>query len=257
MQLFQGTVNKKCQQGQISMMSYKNIMDKRKFLATRKRVLDSSWFTNPFSTSGSQNQLELDQQISDQQKSDQQKSDQQTSDKTARSEYNKQQMMKKVSIELAWLAFAALIVMATTTDAAELPAQTAAPQPVLTSSTKLLAADPVVADGEITYAKFISLLQERGIARVTFLGAAGNAAIAELADGSKVNIGEGYPQENPINPESPLKVAAKLRDYGVPYSYQFDLSRYSKKTELKTEGQIAADARAMVQEQEIRDFYKK
>ena len=95
-------------------------------------------------------------------------------------------------------------------------------------------APAVPARTTITYAEMKGLLieckdgDECTIKSVAFTSANGETADAILTSGERLPI-IGIPEDNPSNDSSPLQLAAKLRDAGVPYSFPFsDLLRKTK-----------------------------
>ena len=68
----------------------------------------------------------------------------------------------------------------------------------------------------------------------------GDKAVATLADGSLRSV------TNPLESKSGnLKLAAKLRDFDVPYTTSFDLSKWSqtaKRTSMRARNQNVLDA---------------
>ncbi|KAA8497217.1 hypothetical protein FVE85_0946 [Porphyridium purpureum] len=78
-------------------------------------------------------------------------------------------------------------------------------------------------DGTLTVKEFLNMIKTPGaIERVEFKGTQYNRAYV-YAGGKKLLLGEGYPKESPITPESPLAVQAKLRDAKIPFSVDFGL----------------------------------
>merc|ERR1712224_1183650 len=60
---------------------------------------------------------------------------------------------------------------------------------------------------------------------VRFYGSMGERVVAETIQGQRLEV-QGVPQESPNSPIGPLKTVAKVRDSGVPYSFEsFDLTR--------------------------------
>jgi hypothetical protein len=69
---------------------------------------------------------------------------------------------------------------------------------------------------------------------------------------AQAKIGEGYPKESPSTDESPLKVVAQLRNAGVPYSVDFNLGKYAKRTKTyKSKDTMAAEGRQRDEDREV------
>ena len=85
---------------------------------------------------------------------------------------------------------------------------------------------PPPARTSITYPELTALLieckdgDECAIQSVAFTSANGETGDAIFVSGERVPI-LGIPEDNPSNDSSPLKLAAKLRDAGVPYTFPF------------------------------------
>mmetsp|Transcript_19288 Transcript_19288/g.50602 ORF Transcript_19288/g.50602 Transcript_19288/m.50602 type:complete len:296 (-) Transcript_19288:356-1243(-) len=97
-----------------------------------------------------------------------------------------------------------------------------------TQLAKAAAAAKAAADGEVAYDKFIQMLFAGDVARVQFYGQFGDAgAVVSTVAGQKLFV--ATPSEAANSSISPLQTVAKVRDAGVPYSFEsFDLSGYKK-----------------------------
>jgi len=96
-----------------------------------------------------------------------------------------------------------------------------------------LAAKKVAEAGEknIAYDNFLELLNDGEIQRVQFYGETGNKVVA-TTNGERVTV-IGVPQESSNSPMSPLRTVAKVRDAGVPFTFEsFNLAEYRKERKL-------------------------
>lgn len=86
----------------------------------------------------------------------------------------------------------------------------------------------------------LALVRRGDVRSVEFLTPSGDKAVATLADGSLRSV------TNPLESKSGnLKLAAKLRDFDVPYTTSFDLSKWSqtaKRTSMRARNQNVLDA---------------
>ncbi|CAM9967030.1 unnamed protein product [Heterosigma akashiwo] len=64
-------------------------------------------------------------------------------------------------------------------------------------------------------------------------------------------------KESSYNPSSPLKVANKLRDFRVPYSFDFNLKGYSKPKQFANVATELAEQRAKVADAELAEALAK
>lgn len=71
--------------------------------------------------------------------------------------------------------------------------------------------------GDSTLASFTQQLDGGRVSAVWFYGGFAEYCAFLTKDGKFLHIGEGYPAENPRSPESPLQIAARARENGVPY----------------------------------------
>jgi len=115
--------------------------------------------------------------------------------------------------------------------AAEASAPPAAPAPLPAAIEPEPAASQSTVPQEIGYKELVKQLnvcQETGVCavqRVEFLNSSGEQAVAYIG-GTEYKVLD-IPLDNPNNDSSPLKLAAKLRDANVPYTFPF--SNYLKK----------------------------
>lgn len=87
------------------------------------------------------------------------------------------------------------------------------------------------------------------VAKVEFLTANGDVAVATMSDGALRSI-------KVVDDKSgSYKLAAKMRDFGVPYTYSFDLGKYNelaKRTASRAKNQNVLDAEARGREDDGR-----
>lgn len=74
--------------------------------------------------------------------------------------------------------------------------------------------------GDVTLADFSQMLERGEVQGVWFYGSMNDYCAFETKDGRFLHVGQGYPVESPRSPESPLQIAAKVRNCGVPYWLQ-------------------------------------
>lgn len=99
---------------------------------------------------------------------------------------------------------------------------------VLPSYSTLAADLSFDATGEVQYDDFLRLLFRDEVLKVQFYGAKGESAVATTRDGERLSV-LGVPSENSNSPVSPLRTVAKVRDAGVPYSFEsLDLKSFRK-----------------------------
>ena len=92
-----------------------------------------------------------------------------------------------------------------------------------------------------------ALARRGGVVGVAFISANGDAAVATLRDGARRSVALSA-----VGGGDALSLTAKLRDYGVPYTYPFDLSKFadaSKRTSLRAKNQNVLDAEARARDE--------
>jgi len=96
-------------------------------------------------------------------------------------------------------------------------------------------AEPIEVDA------LVALARRDKVKSVAFLTANGDRAVATLTSGATRSI------KVEDDRSGSLRLTGKLRDYGVPYTYPFDLSKFtdaSKRTSMRAKNQNVLDAEA-------------
>ena len=101
----------------------------------------------------------------------------------------------------------------------------------------------------IEYDDLVKKARLGGVTKVEFLSANGDVAVATLSDGSLRSI-------KVVDDKSgSYKLAAKMRDYGVPYAYSFNLGKFNeaaKRTSMRSKNQNVLDAEARQRDEDAR-----
>merc|ERR1719327_2244082 len=132
-----------------------------------------------------------------------------------------------------------------------LPALPALPQVEINPIANIAVERPAVPDdaAPIEYDDLVKKARLGGVAKVEFLSANGDVAVATLSDGSLRSI-------KVVDDKSgSYKLAAKMRDYGVPYAYSFNLGKFNeaaKRTSMRSKNQNVLDAEARQRDEEAR-----
>lgn len=98
----------------------------------------------------------------------------------------------------------------------------------------------------IAVEELVVLARKGGVKSVRFLTANGDVAVATMKDGQERSVAVTDDKSGSF------KLTAKLRDYNVPYTYSFDLSKFNKeakKTSMRARNQNVLDAEARGREE--------
>ena len=101
----------------------------------------------------------------------------------------------------------------------------------------------------IEYDDLVKKARLGGVTKVEFLSANGDVAVATLSDGSLRSI------KVEDDKSGSYKLAAKMRDYGVPYAYSFNLGKFNeaaKRTSMRSKNQNVLDAEARQRDEDAR-----
>ena len=132
-----------------------------------------------------------------------------------------------------------------------LPALPALPQVEINPIANIAVERPSVPDdaAPIEYDDLVKKARLGGVSKVEFLSANGDVAVATLSDGSLRSI-------KVVDDKSgSYKLAAKMRDYGVPYAYSFNLGKFNeaaKRTSMRSKNQNVLDAEARQRDEDAR-----
>ena len=132
-----------------------------------------------------------------------------------------------------------------------LPALPALPQVEINPIANIAVERPAVPDAAapIEYDDLVKKARLGGVTKVEFLSANGDVAVATLSDGSLRSI-------KVVDDKSgSYKLAAKMRDYGVPYAYSFNLGKFNeaaKRTSMRSKNQNVLDAEARQRDEDAR-----
>merc|ERR1719327_1867027 len=132
-----------------------------------------------------------------------------------------------------------------------LPSLPALPQVEINPIANIAVERPSVPDdaAPIEYDDLVKKARLGGVAKVEFLSANGDVAVATLSDGSLRSI-------KVVDDKSgSYKLAAKMRDYGVPYAYSFNLGKFNeaaKRTSMRSKNQNVLDAEARQRDEDAR-----
>ena len=132
-----------------------------------------------------------------------------------------------------------------------LPALPALPQVEINPIANIPVERPSVPEdaAPIEYNDLVKKARLGGVAKVEFLSANGDVAVATLSDGSLRSI-------KVVDDKSgSYKLAAKMRDYGVPYAYSFNLGKFNeaaKRTSMRSKNQNVLDAEARQRDEDAR-----
>ena len=132
-----------------------------------------------------------------------------------------------------------------------LPALPALPQVEINPIANIAVERPSVPEdaAPIEYADLVKKARLGGVTKVEFLSANGDVAVATLSDGSLRSI-------KVVDDKSgSYKLAAKMRDYGVPYAYSFNLGKFNeaaKRTSMRSKNQNVLDAEARQRDEDAR-----
>merc|ERR1719327_1055924 len=132
-----------------------------------------------------------------------------------------------------------------------LPALPALPQVEINPIANIAVERPSVPDAAapIEYDDLVKKARLGGVSKVEFLSANGDVAVATLSDGSLRSI-------KVVDDKSgSYKLAAKMRDYGVPYAYSFNLGKFNeaaKRTSMRSKNQNVLDAEARQRDEDAR-----
>eukprot|EP00638_Chattonella_subsalsa_P010514 CAMPEP_0117763842 /NCGR_PEP_ID=MMETSP0947-20121206/18969_1 /TAXON_ID=44440 /ORGANISM="Chattonella subsalsa, Strain CCMP2191" /LENGTH=131 /DNA_ID=CAMNT_0005585807 /DNA_START=286 /DNA_END=681 /DNA_ORIENTATION=+ len=119
------------------------------------------------------------------------------------------------------------------------------------------AASPTDGLDLISYDEFVQLLSDGEIQKAKFYGSNGDTVVLTLQNSKEVSIGDGMIKESSTNPQSPLKIVNKLRDARVPYSFDFDLKKYSKAKVFPNEATKMAEERGRILDAEAEAMLNK
>ena len=131
------------------------------------------------------------------------------------------------------------------------PGLPALPQVEINPIANIAVERPSVPDdaAPIEYADLVKKARLGGVTKVEFLSANGDVAVATLSDGSLRSI-------KVVDDKSgSYKLAAKMRDYGVPYAYSFNLGKFNeaaKRTSMRSKNQNVLDAEARQRDEDAR-----
>merc|ERR1719327_1398043 len=132
-----------------------------------------------------------------------------------------------------------------------LPSLPALPQVEINPIANIAVERPSVPDdaAPIEYDDLVKKARLGGVSKVEFLSANGDVAVATLSDGSLRSI-------KVVDDKSgSYKLAAKMRDYGVPYAYSFNLGKFNeaaKRTSMRSKNQNVLDAEARQRDEDAR-----
>ena len=132
-----------------------------------------------------------------------------------------------------------------------LPALPALPQVEINPIANIAVERPAVPEdaAPIEYDDLVKKARLGGVTKVEFLSANGDVAVATLSDGSLRSI-------KVLDDKSgSYKLAAKMRDYGVPYAYSFNLGKFNeaaKRTSMRSKNQNVLDAEARQRDEDAR-----
>ena len=132
-----------------------------------------------------------------------------------------------------------------------LPALPALPQVEINPIANIAVERPSVPDdaAPIEYDDLVKKARLGGVTKVEFLSANGDVAVATLSDGSLRSI------KVEDDKSGSYKLAAKMRDYGVPYTYSFNLGKFNeaaKRTSMRSKNQNVLDAEARQRDEDAR-----
>ena len=132
-----------------------------------------------------------------------------------------------------------------------LPALPALPQVEINPIANIAVERPAVPDdaAPIEYDDLVKKARLGGVTKVEFLSANGDVAVATLSDGSLRSI------KVEDDKSGSYKLAAKMRDYGVPYAYSFNLGKFNeaaKRTSMRSKNQNVLDAEARQRDEDAR-----
>ena len=132
-----------------------------------------------------------------------------------------------------------------------LPSLPALPQVEINPIANIAVERPSVPDdaAPIEYDDLVKKARLGGVTRVEFLSANGDVAVATLSDGSLRSI------KVEDDKSGSYKLAAKMRDYGVPYAYSFNLGKFNeaaKRTSMRSKNQNVLDAEARQRDEDAR-----
>ena len=132
-----------------------------------------------------------------------------------------------------------------------LPALPALPQVEINPIANIAVERPSVPDdaAPIEYDDLVKKARLGGVSKVEFLSANGDVAVATLSDGSLRSI------KVEDDKSGSYKLAAKMRDYGVPYTYSFNLGKFNeaaKRTSMRSKNQNVLDAEARQRDEDAR-----
>ena len=132
-----------------------------------------------------------------------------------------------------------------------LPALPALPQVEINPIANIAVERPSVPDdaAPIEYDDLVKKARLGGVTKVEFLSANGDVAVATLSDGSLRSI------KVEDDKSGSYKLAAKMRDYGVPYAYSFNLGKFNeaaKRTSMRSKNQNVLDAEARQRDEDAR-----
>ena len=132
-----------------------------------------------------------------------------------------------------------------------LPSLPALPQVEINPIANIAVERPSVPDdaAPIEYDDLVKKARLGGVTKVEFLSANGDVAVATLSDGSLRSI------KVEDDKSGSYKLAAKMRDYGVPYAYSFNLGKFNeaaKRTSMRSKNQNVLDAEARQRDEDAR-----
>ena len=132
-----------------------------------------------------------------------------------------------------------------------LPSLPALPQVEINPIANIEVERPSVPDdaAPIEYDDLVKKARLGGVTKVEFLSANGDVAVATLSDGSLRSI------KVEDDKSGSYKLAAKMRDYGVPYTYSFNLGKFNeaaKRTSMRSKNQNVLDAEARQRDEDAR-----
>merc|ERR1719327_266429 len=132
-----------------------------------------------------------------------------------------------------------------------LPALPALPKVEINPIANIAVERPAVPEdaAPIEYDDLVKKARLGGVTKVEFLSANGDVAVATLSDGSLRSI-------KVVDDKSgSYRLAAKMRDYGVPYAYSFNLGKFNeaaKRTSMRSKNQNVLDAEARQRDEDAR-----